>query len=149
MRKTRELKASTLALAASLGLGPLAAQASAGGMDSYAWSNRPVIVFAASADDQRAKQQLALLSAAQTQTDDRDIVVLAVWPDRVEGSGSLTLDPEALRARYQVPTGSFAVLLIGKDTGVKRRADTVIDLGDLFSQIDGMPMRLREMQQSN
>lgn len=45
---------------------------------------------------------------------------------------------------YRIEPGQ--VILIGKDGGVKSRLDQM-DLDVLFSDIDAMPMRRREMQQ--
>ena len=53
---------------------------------------------------------------------------------------------QALRDRYSVGSEDFAVLLIGKDGGVKRRAGLNTDLSEIFLQIDGMPMRQQEMR---
>jgi len=116
----------------------------ANGMDAFAWSKRPVVIFAASDTDATANRQRDLLASQRAEIEDRDMIVVTVWPDRVEGpvEGVSAAD---MRSRYGVPQGQFAVLLIGKDTGVKRRSDEVVGLADLFGQIDGMPMRRREM----
>lgn len=113
-------------------------------MDAFAWSKRPVVVFAASDTDATANRQRDLLVSQRAEIEDRDMIVVTVWPDRVEGpvEGVSAAD---MRSRYGVPQGQFVVLLIGKDTGVKRRSDEVVGLADLFGQIDGMPMRRREM----
>ena len=42
--------------------------------------------------------------------------------------------------------GVFAAALIGKDGGVKHRYDGVVDPDEIFSRIDAMPMRMREMR---
>lgn len=117
----------------------------AAGMDAFAWSNRPVVIFAASDFDAMATQQLGLLDSRANAVEDRDMVVVTVWPDRVEGPVE-GVTAAAMRSRYRVQAGQFAILLIGKDTGVKRRSNTVLSADDLFGQIDGMPMRRREMQ---
>ena len=44
-----------------------------------------------------------------------------------------------------VAPDAFALLLIGKDGGEKRRDTSVPDLNSLFNLIDGMPMRQAEM----
>jgi len=73
-------------------------------------------------------------------------MVIAVWPDHFRSDADLDVTPESLRTHYGVEAGTFAVLLVGKDTGVKRRADDVVSPDALYSQIDSMPMRQREMQ---
>jgi hypothetical protein len=124
----------------------MAETARADQMDDLAWSARPIIVFAATADDPRAAEQLELLNRDSAALSERDIVVIAVWPDQVRSDADLDVTPESLRTRYGIEAGTFAVLLVGKDTGVKRRADNVVSPDALYSQIDSMPMRQREMR---
>ncbi len=116
----------------------------AGGMDDFAWSKRPVVIFAASDTDEAALHQRDLLANESAGIEDRDMVVVTVWPDRVDGPVE-GVSATSMRRRYDVAEGRFAVLLIGKDTGVKRRSEIPLSSQDLFGQIDGMPMRRREM----
>lgn len=124
------------------------ATASGAGLDEFAWSNRPIVVFAASEDDPDARRQLAALERSAEALSERHVVVVSVWPDRVDGAGAADLDPSALREHYGIDNGEFAVLLIGKDTAVKRRSDETIDPVEFTDVIDTMPMRRREMRES-
>ena len=47
--------------------------------------------------------------------------------------------------KFSVSGEEFQLLLIGKDGGVKKRTSTV-SLEEVFSLIDTMPMRRREMR---
>jgi len=49
--------------------------------------------------------------------------------------------------RFDVEPGGTAMLLVDKDTTVKRRADDPAPMSELFARIDGMPMRQREMRE--
>ena len=137
----RALQAVAMLVPTALAIAP---DARAGGMDAFAWSKRPVVIFAASDTDAMANRQRDVFANERAEIEDRDMVVLTVWPDRIEGTveGVSAAD---MRISYGVQPGEFAVLLIGKDTGVKRRSNDTVALDDLFSQIDGMPMRRREM----
>ena len=53
-----------------------------------------------------------------------------------------------LRNRYNVSAGDAAVLLVGKDGGVKIRQAHALSAETLFTTIDAMPMRQREMRES-
>jgi Domain of unknown function (DUF4174) len=55
----------------------------------------------------------------------------------------------ALRKRYNVRQGVFAVLLVGKDGGVKLNHQNETRLEDIFALIDFMPMRREEMRQKS
>ena len=53
-----------------------------------------------------------------------------------------------LRERFG-PEGAFTVVLVGKDTTEKLRRSDVLSTGELFETIDAMPMRQREMRESD
>ncbi|NNC63365.1 MAG: DUF4174 domain-containing protein, partial [Gammaproteobacteria bacterium] len=57
-------------------------------------------------------------------------------------------DADLLRSGLGIQPGEFAVLLIGKDGGVKARHESVPALSELFTLVDGMPMRRSEMRAS-
>ncbi|WP_160148631.1 DUF4174 domain-containing protein [[Leptolyngbya] sp. PCC 7376] len=47
--------------------------------------------------------------------------------------------------RYNSSDSDCAVVLIGKDGGTKLRSSTLINLNPIFSEIDSIPMRQKEM----
>ena len=81
------------------------------------------MVIAGAEDDPRVDQQVERLRAQQAERDDRQIVVI----------------------RNPRPV-AFAVILVGKDTGEKARWNEIVDPAEVFSCIDAMPMRRREME---
>jgi hypothetical protein len=103
-------------------------------LDALRWKNRPVLVFAPSAEDPAFMEQTASLRAAREGLIERDVVVLSDTEPHDNGS---------LRRRFAVQ--GFEVLLIGKDGGVKLRVQRPVAAEVLFSEIDAMPMRRREM----
>ncbi len=60
------------------------------------------------------------------------------------GSELSATDTRYLTQRLGVAPGGFAVLLLGKDGGVKRRETQPVVPASLFSTIDAMPMRQQE-----
>ncbi len=91
------------------------------------WTSRPVVVLG------EGPEVEAQLDALRTETPalvERQVVVLT------EGPGAADL-------RDRVGAG-FAVLLIGKDGGVKLSQTTLVDPAQIISLIDTMPMRQRE-----
>ncbi|MEO1275268.1 MAG: DUF4174 domain-containing protein [Pseudomonadota bacterium] len=111
----------------------------------YAWEARPVVVFAKDAGDRDLGRQLAELAAYPAERVSRQMPVIAVIGARVSVDGVPSkIDATALRRHYGVSQAAFAVLLIGKDTGVKLRRETSVSAATLFALIDTMPMRQRE-----
>jgi hypothetical protein len=131
--------------------GPVTIERESWSMDNYLWKNRPVIVF--------APGPAALLLAAQRTTlepdaapfRDRDMLLIEVIGDTVSVNGrpvhgTKTPDADALRARYRIERETPHVVLIGKDGGVKLRAETAFSADKLFATIDAMPMRSLEIR---
>ena len=119
------------------------------GMDAYLWTNRPLLVFAPSREHPFfAAQQESLYGHAQALSE-RDVVVVEIAGDRVlvDGEPAPDLHASKLRQRYVVDQNEAAVLLVGKDGGLKVKKSEVFLAEELFETIDAMPMRLQEMRE--
>ena len=114
----------------------------------YAWEYRPVYIFAPAETAAELTEQIDLFMQQTAEMADRNMALIAVT-DRAE----VIFGPEQpyksaeLRRAYNIVPAEFTVILVGKDTGVKRRHIGVIDPNIIFTQIDGMPMRRQEMRQ--
>ena len=115
---------------------------------------RPLLVFAATADDPRLAIQRDALDRDADDMMDRFVLLV---PMVESGKGlRLPLDASyavlsaqeiaAARKRFGVAPGSFTVVLLGEDGGVKLRAGAPVPVERLNGLIDGMPMRRLEMQ---
>lgn len=124
----------------------MATTAMADPLAAYAWSHRPLVVAAPTADDPGLVLQRTLIGSTSDQLADRDMVVIEI----VDGMATVVVgetrsfDGEALLRRLELPTDGFSVVLVGKDTGVKLRSAEPVSAVDLFALIDQMPMRRRE-----
>ena len=104
-------------------------------IESFLWTNRPVVVFADSPADPRFIEQIALLTEGTDALSDRDVVVLT------------DTDPAAKSAlRIELRPRGFMMVLIGKDGGVKLRKPFPWDVRELSRVIDKMPMRQQEIR---
>jgi hypothetical protein len=113
-------------------------------------SRRLVIITAASADAAAVREQRADLLQHAAGLDERDVVVVLALPGgRVEPVHGPAPDPaelvDLLGRASPATDDRFAVLLVGKDGGVKLRSSRPVSAEDLFALIDTMPMRRREM----
>ena len=123
-------------------------RADAAELSDYLWQKRPLLLFAPSDDDPMLAETLSRIGASRCDVLDRDMVIGVVVPE-----GASTLDGQAinadqaqqLAARYGIDPNTFSALLIGKDGSEKLRVSEVPDLKMVFAVIDGMPMRIREM----
>ena len=109
---------------------------------------RPLLIFAPKPDDPQMGIQLRSLNLHAAAVQERQIAVIALpygspSPSPLQLSDS---DAEAARRRFQVAPTDFAVILIGKDGGVKLRSSRPLSIEKLNETIDAMPMRKDEMQ---
>jgi len=117
--------------------------------DAHRWEHRLLLAFAPSQVHPSLREQRGALDEHLPALRDRDLLWVEVW----EGGGTAAGQPldaasaDALRVRYAVEPDAFAVLLVGKDGGVKRRGASVVPPRAVFDQIDQMPMRRREVRQ--
>jgi len=73
------------------------------------------------------------------------------WKDQAAGCAErdlrmIRIETPALRKALGVNAGTNVVLLIGKDGGVKSRWSEAVSPQTVYSVIDAMPMRQREMR---
>jgi hypothetical protein len=118
-------------------------------LEAYHWKHRVLIIFAESKERPRFVAQMRFLKNEWDGVLDRDLIIVEVPEKGKSRCGDLIISvdtAEALRKRFQVNAGTFQVLLIGKDGGVKLRAEEPVHTKDLFNLIDAMPMRREEMR---
>jgi len=120
--------------------------------DAFADDWRPVVVFAPRRDDPRLEKVFSDVEASIDGFRERHMRLIALWDNTgMEFRLGRMIRPEEAklwRERFGVAADEFAMLLVGKDTTVKRRADDPVPMSELFAQIDGMPMRQREMREA-
>ncbi len=109
---------------------------------------RPLLIFAAKPDDPQLEIQVRTLSEHAAEAHERDLVPVALpynnpSPTPVQFSAT---DAEAVRRRFHVAPGDFAVILVGKDGGAKLRSAKPLSMKKLIETIDAMPMRQDEMR---
>ncbi|MBA3423589.1 MAG: DUF4174 domain-containing protein [Rubrobacteraceae bacterium] len=119
-------------------------------------THRLLLIFAPSASNRRYGEQKRLLAAQESGFEDRDLLLVRFFDVGTdEADGAAANEPasaeaaEYARREYGVEAGRFAVALVGKDGGVKFRADEPVPAREIFDRIDAMPMRRREMREKD
>jgi len=118
-------------------------------LDSLRWKNRVLVLFSPSESDVSFQMQKRDLASSAQGVLDRDLMVLEMMEQGQSRAGNQLLSEksvQAVRKRLGVQAGTFQVLLIGKDGGVKLRSSEPVSMKDLFGLIDSMPMRQQEME---
>ena len=124
-------------------------------LSPFQWDYRPLVIFTPSIDDEAFLEQFEEINAHLPGFYDRDMLRVRVTKGTEKASlhartlPNLTPDkiPETktLYETYNVPADEFAVILVGKDGTEKIRWSEPVEMEDVFSKIDSMPMRKREM----
>ncbi len=120
----------------------------ASAMSDYQWKKRPIIVFSPTDSDARFVRQKGIINGNRTNFLDRDVVVIYVIGSTMShdlGAGP-GMSGAALRSRFRASEGSFRILLLGKDGGIKLDSPAPIAAVDIFNEIDRMPMRRDEIR---
>ncbi|RZK86996.1 MAG: DUF4174 domain-containing protein [Hymenobacter sp.] len=105
------------------------------------WQHRLLLIgapTASTADFQRQKELLATASAGLAA---RDFKVLEIAYDQLSPA-----DRQCWTQQLGQPLSGFAVVLVGKDGGVKRTSTKPLPADDFFGTVDKMPMRRQEMR---
>ncbi len=121
-------------------------------LNEYQWQNRLILVFNDLDSEVQAQMQLDKFTGQTPELQDRDLLIFRIDDSQVsDGLDSKVTDIEAssLRKSFDIDIEEFAVLLIGKDDGVKLRSEEVVSSQELFALIDGMPMRRSEIRRKN
>jgi len=117
-------------------------------LDAYQWKNRILLVFAPSSDADAYKRQTREFEGQEDGIADRDLIVLELFENGGSRLGNTPLSERVatlMRRQFGVEAGKFSIVLIGKDGTVKLRSPGPISVSEIFSLIDAMPMRKREM----
>ena len=116
-------------------------------LDQVRWVNRILVV---AADSQQQRDLLTMASDAKAhscQFSNRDLRMLLVVAGSsvfFDGKAVAATSASRLIAQLGLPDEEFAMLLIGKDGGIKQRWRSAVPVQEIFAVIDGMPMRRSE-----
>jgi hypothetical protein len=119
-------------------------------LDAHLWRNRLLLVFAPSEDHERYRDLIRELRDKEKEVIDRDLLVFHVLErgeSRLDDSFINGKTAARLRERLSAKLGELTVVLVGKDGGEKLRRGNEVDIAEIFSLIDSMPMRQREMRE--
>lgn len=119
-------------------------------LENLRWTQRILVISAEDESDARVQQQREAIADSRAAFEDRDMLLLTLFDvgDSAAGERRLT-EAEIASARQAlgIDTGSFRVLLVGKDGGIKLTRDTVVAPDEIYALIDTMPMRRQEMRE--
>lgn len=115
-------------------------------LDDLRWKSRVLLVFPSPEDDSNLIWEMT--DSLLVEIADRDLIYF-VFGDSLISNSDFKFDKEyekQLRVRYALGSKELCWILLGKDGGSKlKKEGTAPDWKLLFTTIDAMPMRQREM----
>ena len=120
-------------------------------LSSYRWKNRLLLVFSQDEDSEKIHKQFTLLQQEMAGLQERKLVLYEIYPEKYKSLNheEKWINSGSLYEEYKKSDTSFEVVLIGLDGSVKLRQNEILSIEKLFSTIDVMPMRMREMRDKN
>jgi hypothetical protein len=116
------------------------------------WTKRLLLVFAADNAQSNFQSLANEISSRQADVDDRDLVVFEILESgtsRMNRSRIERQEAVSIRKQFGIAPDEFAVILVGKDGGIKLKRNDNVRLEEIFRLIDSMPMRQNEMRQKD
>lgn len=115
-------------------------------MNKHKWKNRIFVI--AAKEGKQLEKQISILSKDLEGLKERKLFVYKVLPDKFSVGiiNKFWTDNNKFYAELKKKKSDLEVILIGLDGGVKLRQTKTISTEKLFTLIDGMPMRQREIK---
>lgn len=119
-------------------------------LSSYQWKRRLLILFAPSEKEQGYQSLREQIERRFQEVQGRDLVIFHIFETGESHATESSLTKGQvflLRKQFSIKSGQRIAILIGKDGEVKLRKALPADLSEIFSVIDAMPMRQREIRE--
>lgn len=110
-------------------------------MQSLAWKNRVIVLYAPDVNSKEFQQQKQILAEKTKELKERDLVVI-----ECVGKTLSAEDKNYVAHHFRHDGSGFGVWLVGKDGGTKLSETKPVTTEKFFSLIDSMPMRQSEMK---
>ena len=121
-------------------------------LSQFKWKNRLLLLFAPGRDHPFFYNLQQTIMNRKGEVEDRDLVIFEIFESGPSNVNMNNLDSQtvrSLRKKFNIREGEFAVILIGKDGGIKLNRREQTEIEDIFGLIDSMPMRREEMRKES
>jgi len=117
-------------------------------LKEYRWKNRIILLVYNEANSESFQKQRESFLEKADALKERDLILIYLNNETVDFNhpDSDAIDGRQLRKQLRIRENFRGVLLIGKDGGVKLRAEYSVEPQQIFDLIDSMPMRRAEMK---
>ena len=115
----------------------------------HQWKNRVILIIANDSESQIYRSQIEEFKATRDEFEERQLIKYYILPNTYKFENETEnswLDSSELFAKYNASNSNFKIILIGLDGGIKIEQNQLLTSIELFSTIDGMPMRRSELK---
>jgi hypothetical protein len=119
-------------------------------MEKHLWKNRVLLIYSIDEKSQKLENQLTILREHKKKLLERKIVVYSFTEKRYSFNFKNKWEnSEILYSKFNPKNELFRVILIGLDGKIKLEQPTILSTEKLFTIIDRMPIRKREIRNKN
>jgi hypothetical protein len=118
-------------------------------MEKHLWENRVLLIYSIDEKSQKLENQLTILREHKKKLLERKIVVYSFTERYSFNFKNKWENSEILYSKFNPKNEAFRVILIGLDGKIKLEQSTILSTEKLFTIIDGMPIRKREIRNKN
>lgn len=119
-------------------------------MENHLWKHRVLLIYSVDEKSQEHENQLTILKEHKEKLLDRKIVIYSFTEKKYSFNfENKWKNSEILYSKFNPKNEPFAVILIGLDGEIKLEQPTILPTEKLFTIIDGMPIRKREIRNKN
>lgn len=116
-------------------------------LQKHQWKNRVLLIYADDVNSNQLQEQIKILAEDKKGLQERKLVIYQFVKDKFTTDfNTVWFSSKEQFKKYHKKSNRFEVLLIGLDGGLKYRQTKLVSLEKLFTLIDGMPMRKRELK---
>ena len=120
-------------------------------LEGFKWNQRVLLVMSEDHTSELLQEQIDELQQQSEGMKERKLVVCILHPDKygiLNDDAILWVDYGELYNLYNPDNIAFKTELIGLDGGTKLQTTELLTSEKLFTTIDGMPMRQRELKKN-
>jgi len=124
---------------------------SAQDINAHQWKHRLLIVLSANKNTKLLQEQIAIFNQNETGLEERKLLIYLATPREYALYHPKKMEWKpgaALYNNYQSRETEIALVLIGLDGGIKHRTYRLTPALEIFTIIDGMPMRKSEINRN-
>jgi len=120
-------------------------------LKTHRWENRILLIHSTNQNSETYQKQLAILQKNESGLKERKLLIYQLKGEEYQTGITFTnkwkkIEHQSIKDIQKNIDADFEVILIGLDGRIKLSQNSILSSNNLFSLIDGMPMRRQEIE---